>query len=129
MAFMLVTMDVGLTPPIEYMPATANEVYTVGEALKVASGKVTKCSGTNAPAFVCVGPAKDGNVPCVRVQKYMLFYTTLSAAPGEGVTLIPGNKLTIATDGMEVTATTTSGVAEVVAIEGQTVGSGVQVRF
>lgn len=129
MAFKLVTMDVGLTYPIEYMPATANETYAVGEALKIASGAVTKCSGTNAPAFVCVGPAKDGNVPCVRVQKYMLFYTTLSAAPGEGVTLVPGTKVTIATDGMEVTATTTSGVAEIVAIEGQTVGSGVQVRF
>lgn len=129
MAFKLYQMDTGITPPIEYMPATANEVYAVGEALKIASGAVTKCSGTTAPALVCAGPAKDGNVPCVRVQKYMVFGTTLSAAPGEGVTLVPGTKVTIATDGMQVTATTTSGVAEIVAIEGQTVGSVVHVRF
>ena len=129
MAFKLYQMDTGITPPIEYMPATANEVYAVGEALKIASGAVTKCSGTTKPTFVCMGPAENGNVPVMRVQDYMVFGTTLSAAPGEGVTLVPGTKVTIATDGMEVTATTTSGVAEIVAIEGQTVGSVVHVRF
>lgn len=129
MAFKLYQMDTGITPPIDYVPATANEVFTVGEALKIASGAVTKCSGTTKPTFVCMGPAENGNVPVMRVQDYMVFGTTLSAAPGEGVTLAPGTKVTIAADGMQVTATTTSGVAEIVAIEGQTVGSVVHVRF
>lgn len=129
MAFKLYQMDTGITPPIDYVPATANEVFTVGEALKIASGAVTKCSGTTKPTFVCMGPAENGNVPVMRVQDYMVFGTTLSAAPGEGATIKPGDKLTLSTDALQVTATTTSGVATVVAIEGQTVGSVVHVRF
>lgn len=128
--FALSKMKVGLTPPIEYKAATADESYTVGEALKVASGAVTKCTGATKPAYVCVGPANAaGEVPCVEVQDYMEFETTLGVAPTESATVAVGNKVTIHTDGASVTATTTSGVAEVLAIDGQTVGSRVVVRF
>lgn len=128
--FALSKMKVGLTPPIEYKPATADESYVVGEALKVASGAVTKCTGATKPAYVCVGPANAaGEVPCVEVQDYMEFETTLGVAPTESATVAVGNKVTIHTDGASVTATTTNGVAEVLAIDGQTVGSRVVVRF
>lgn len=128
--FALSKMKVGMTPPIEYKTATADEAYTVGEALKVASGAVTKCTGATKPTYVCVGPANAaGEVPCVAVQDYMEFETTLGVAPAENATVAVGNKLTIHTDGASVTATTTSGVAEVLAIDGQTVGSRVVVRF
>lgn len=128
--FALSKMKVGLTPPIEYKPATADESYVVGEALKVASGAATKCTGATKPAYVCVGPANAaGEVPCVEVQDYMEFETTLGVAPTESATVAVGNKVTIHTDGASVTATTTSGVAEVLAIDGQTVGSRVVVRF
>ena len=40
-----------------------------------------------------------------------------------------GNKVTLHTDGLQVTATTTSGVATITYIAGQTVGSLVRVRF
>ena len=77
-----------------------------------------------------MGPVNAmGEVPCVAVQDYMEFETTLGVAPAESATVSVGNKLTIHTDGASVTATTTNGVAEVLAIDGQTVGSRVVVRF
>ena len=128
--FMLSRMLVGNTPPIVYMQPTDSESYQVGEALKLASGKVTLCSGAVAPSHVCVGPIDDnGVVPCVEVQKYMEFETTLAVAPADSATVGVGDKVTQHTDGMQVTATKTSGVAEVTGIDGQTVGSRVTVKF
>ena len=128
--FMLSRMLVGNTPPIVYMQPTDSETYQVGEALKLASGKVTLCSGAVAPSHVCVGPVDDnGVVPCVEVQKYMEFETTLGVAPTDSATVGVGDKVTLHTDGMQVTATKTSGVAEVTSIDGQTVGSRVTVKF
>lgn len=127
--FMLSRMLVGNTPPIVYMQPTDSETYQVGEALKLASGKVTLCSGAVAPSHVCVGPVDDnGVVPCVEVQKYMEFETTLGVAPTDSVTVGVGDKVTLHTNGMQVTAKT-SGVAEVTGIDGQTVGSRVTVKF
>jgi hypothetical protein len=123
-------MLVGNTPPIVYMQPTDSESYQVGEALKLASGKVTLCSGAVAPSHVCVGPIDDnGVVPCVEVQKYMEFETTLGVAPTDSATVGVGDKVTLHTDGMQVTATKTGGVAEVTGIDGQTVGSRVTVKF
>lgn len=128
--FMLSRMLVGNTPPIVYMQPTDSETYQVGEALKLASGKVTLCSGAVAPSHVCVGPVDDnGVVPCVEVQKYMEFETTLGVAPTDSATVGVGDKVTLHTDGMQVTATKTSGVAEVTGVDGQTVGSRVTVKF
>lgn len=128
--FMLSRMLVGNTPPIVYMQPTDGETYQVGEALKLASGKVTLASGAVAPSHVCVGPIDDnGVVPCVEVQKYMEFETTLGVAPADSATVGVGDKVTLHTDGMQVTATKTGGVAEVTGIDGQTVGSRVTVKF
>lgn len=128
--FCLSSMKVGLTPPIEYKTATAGESYAVGEALKQFGGKVTLCSGTTKPEYICVGPANDaGEVPCVAVQDYMEFQTTLAVAPADSATIGVGDKVTIHTDGMQVTATKTSGVAQLVRVDGQTVGSVVVVKF
>ena len=128
--FMLSRMLVGNTPPIVYMQPTDSESYQVGEALKLASGKVTLCSGAVAPSHVCVGPIDDnGVVPCVEVQKYMEFETTLGVAPTDSATVGVGDKVTLHTDGMQVTATKAGGVAEVTGIDGQTVGSRVTVKF
>ena len=128
--FCLSSMKVGLTPPIEYKTATAGESYAVGEALKQSGGKVTLCSGATKPEYNCVGPANDaGEVPCVAVQDYMEFQTTLAVAPADSATIGVGDKVTIHTDGMQVTATKTSGVAQLVRVDGQTVGSVVVVKF
>lgn len=129
MAFKLLKMDVGMTPPTDYVPATAGEEFVLGEALVMKAGAASKCGATAKPTMVCAGRVVNGNVPVTRVQDYMEFGTTLSAAPADGTTIKAGDKLTLSADGLQVTATTTSGVATVVAIEGQTVDSIVHVRF
>lgn len=129
MAFTLARMDVGQTPPIEYLPVTASETITLGEALVLSSGKLTKCGATARPGFVAVGPAKDGEAPVIRVQDYMEFETALAVAPADSASVGVGDKVTLHTDGLQVTATKTSGVAAVTFIAGQAVGDLVRVRF
>ncbi len=130
MGFMLNKMEVGLTPPIEYRAVTANEDVVLGEALALSAGKLTKCGATARPEYVAVGPKDDAGIaPVVRVQDYMEFETTLSAAPAEGVTLAEGTKVTLAADGLQVTATTTSGVAVITWLGGTAAGDPVRVRF
>lgn len=125
--FVCKMMDAGLTAPIEYKPATANETIVAGEALVLTSGKLTKCGATASPAYIAVGPVNaEGMVPCHRVNKGMIWDTMLQAA-GTGLNI--GDKVTLHTDGLQVTATTTSGVAEIVAMEGTAAGSHVRVRF
>ena len=127
MAFMLSRMDVGHTPPIKYLPVTNGETVVLGEALVLSSGKLTKCGATAKPAFMAVGPKNAaGEAPVIAVQDYMTFETTLQAA---GTDLKIGSKVTLHTDGLQVTATTTSGVAEIVRMDGTAAGSTVLVRF
>ncbi len=59
----------------------------------------------------------------------MEFQTTLSAAPAEGVTLAPGDKVTLSADALQVTATKASGVATIKRIDAQAVDSVVIVSF
>ena len=128
MAFLLQSMDVGQTPPIEYLQATADEAVVLGEALATAAtGLLTKCGATARPEYIAVGPQDENDqVPVIRVQDYQVWRTELSAA---GTSLKPGNKVTLDTDGLRVTATTESGVATIVTLEGTAVGDGVRVRF
>lgn len=128
--FLLAKMGVGMTPPIKYRAAKASETITLGEALADSADGLTKCGATAKPDYVAVGPVNsDGEVPVVKVESYMEFETTLSAAPAEGATLTPGTKVTLAADGLQVTATTTSGVAIITRIDGTAAGSAVTVRF
>lgn len=128
MAFLLQNMDVGQTPPIEYRQVTAEEAVVLGEALVTAStGLLTKCGATAKPEYIAVGPQDEKDVaPVVRVQDYQVWETQLSA---EGTSLKIGNKVTLETDGLRVTATTASGVAVIVDMEGAAVGDSVRVRF
>lgn len=128
MAFLMQSMDVGQTPPIEYRQAAAEEAVVLGEALVTnASGLLTKCGATAKPEFMAVGPQDEQDVvPVVRVQDYQVWRTQLSAA---GTSLKAGSKVTLDADGLRVTATTNSGVAVIVDLEGTQVGDSVRVRF
>lgn len=126
MAFLLKISDIPATPPIEYLPATEEETYIVGEALKIASGAVTKAGATDTPTYICAGQPLGIGVPVYRVQKTQTYDTTLAA---EGAALKIGDKVTLHTDGLQVTATTESGVAEIVSIDDTAVGGAVTVRF
>ena len=124
---MLSRMDVGQTPPIKYLPMTDGESVALGEALVLSAGKLTKCGATAKPAYIAVGVKNTaGDVPVIAVQSYMEFGTTLQAA---GDALKKGDKVTLHTDGLQVTATTASGVAEIVSMQGTAAGSYVLVKF
>lgn len=120
------------SPVTMMMPTTASEAYTVGEALKLSSaGALTKASGTDVPEFIScakyTAPATGNKeIQVVKVNPDQLYKTTLAAA---GTSLKVGNKVTIHTDGEQVTATTTSGVAEIVKMYGTASGSEVLVHF
>ena len=126
MSFLRHTMDVGLTPPIEYHPGEAGETIVLGEALTMTAGALTKCGATAKPDYIAVGPVKEGTVPVIKVQDYILFDVPLTVA---GNALTVGSKVTIAATGLGVTATTEGGVATIVKINGTAVGDTVTVRF
>lgn len=95
------------TEAIEYIAGTAAEAIAVGELLKLSSGKLTKASGTDVPEFVSLGAGTGVILPVKRIYEDEVYQTALSAS---GTSLNVGDKVTIASDGLRATATTTSGV-------------------
>ena len=130
MAFKLYKTDVNKVPPIEYLPAGAI-TPKMGMALTMSGGNLAIASGTTVPSYVsmveCESALTAGTViPVIRVLPDMIWETAAQAA----LTSIKlGDKVTLHTDGMQVSATKTNGVAEVVDMDGTNVGSRVLVRF
>lgn len=120
--------NVGNAPEIIQVEATNAEEYKIGEALVLSSGTVTKAGATAVPEYICAEKktAVTGDtVSCYLVEHNQEYETELSASG----TVTPGVKYTLASDGLRVTATSTSGVAEVVQAFGTASGSKVLVRF
>ena len=95
------------TEAVEYIIGTTSEAITVGELLKLSSGKLTKASGTDVPEFVSLGSGNGTIIPVKRIYEDEVYQAPLSAA---GTSLNVGDKVTIGSDGKTATATTTSGV-------------------
>lgn len=111
------------TPPFEYLAGTSQESFSDGEALVLSSGLLTKCGATATPEFICVGAhTGDGasQIPVMRINETLEFETSLAAA---GTSLNIGDKVTLHTDGLQVTATTTSGVFAISRLDGTASGS------
>lgn len=130
MAFLIHSTDDGRVLPWEYLPAGAI-TPKVGMALTQSSGNLALASGTTAPTYISMTERDTACtagdlIPVVRVQKDTVYETTLAAS---GASLKVGDRVTLHTDGMQVTATTTSGVAEIVEIIGTAIGGKVRVRF
>lgn len=130
MGFKIYSVDDGHVPGIEYLAAGA---FTpkVGMALTQTDGLLNVASGTNAPLYISMcekeNPCSVGDIiPVIRVSKDMIFETIFSASAGN---VKPGHRVTLHTDGMQVTATTSGGVAEVIYIDGTESGSMCRVRF
>lgn len=128
--FMIHTTDDGHLPGTELLPASAM-TPKLGMALTMSAGKLAIASGTTTPTYICMCERKEACaagdlIPVVRVNHDMIFETTFSAA---ATSIVPGTKVTLHTDGLSVTATTTSGVAEVVEMLGAASGDAVRVRF
>lgn len=128
--FLNIKTDDGHVAPFEKLPCSAITPKN-GMAMVLSSGKLAIASGTTKPEFICVeehdaAVAADTLVTVVRVDHDTVYQTTLSAA---GTSLNLGDKVTIATDGLRVTATKTDGVAEIVYMDDTATGSMVHVRF
>ena len=128
--FLNIKTDDGHVAPFEKLPCSAITPKN-GMAMVLSSGKLAIASGTTKPEFICVeehdaAVAADTLVTVVRVDHDTVYQTTLSAA---GTSLNLGDKVTIATDGLRVTATKTDGVAEIVYMDDTASGSMIHVRF
>ena len=130
MAFKIYSTDDNRVPGIEYLPASAI-TPKVGMALTQTTGQLVLATGATAPTYISMCE-KDGEctagdiIPVIRVDKDMILETTFAAA---ATSIKLGDKVTLHTDGLQVTATTTNGVAEVVYMDGTASGSMCRVRF
>lgn len=128
MAFLIHTAD---SLPIEYLPCSAI-TPKVGMALTQTGGNLAIAAGTTKPTYISLveksAACSAGDIiPVLRITEEMVFETSFSASAAD---IKLGNKVTLhATSGMQVTATTSSGVAEVVYMDGTASGSMCRVRF
>lgn len=112
--------------PMEYYLGTNDETIVIGEALVLNGGKLTKCGATVVPEFIAMGPTVGGKLPVVRVMEEDTFEAPLSAA---GNALKVGDKVTLSGTGLEVTATTASGVFTITKINGTEIGDTIEGMF
>lgn len=114
-------------PPIEYHDGKAGEEFVCGELLTLGEDGLTKCAPTKSPTHLCVGKRQlNGTVPATRVHPDIEYAGPLTE---DGKALKIGNKVTVSAEATGFTATTTGGVAEIVAMEGTAPGDLVRVRF
>lgn len=131
MGFIPLKNEDGALAPYEYLPCGAI-TPKLGMALTQTNGNLAIATGTTVPTYIsmieCGAAVSAGTlIPVIRVDKGTIYETTLSAA---GTSLKLGSKVTLhASNGLQVTATTDSGVAEIVQMLGTTSGSKVRVRF
>lgn len=129
MAFMLYSSN--HVPDFEYLPCSAI-TPKIGMALTQTTGNLAIATGTTKPTYISMceksAACTAGDIiPVIRIQEDMVFETNFSASASS---IKLGNKVTLhASDGMQVTATTSSGVAEVVYMDGTASGSMCRVRF
>lgn len=115
--------------PFEYYPAGPNQDLVPGTLLVLVGGKLGIAGGTIKPQFIAhhTGTTADGEQVAVeKIKESTIYETTCSAA---FTSIKVGNKVTIGSDGRTVTATTDSGVATVIDIDGTAIGSKILVRF
>lgn len=112
-------------PEPEYLEVTASEAVSLGEALILSGGKLTKATGDNVkPAFIAMADcgASDTKrvIPVCRVEANQIYEVGVTFSE-TAVAIVVGTKLTLATDGLGVTDVTTKGVVTVVdALEANT---------
>ena len=131
--FIPVKNDTGAPTPWEFLPCGAI-TPKLGMALIQTSGNLAIATGTNKPTYISMvekeAACTAGDlIPVMRVEPGTIFETELSAA---GSSLKLGDKVTLhASSGMQVTATKTDGIAEIVEFltDAQASGDKVRVRF
>ena len=127
MGFLIQNVEGGYVPAFEYLPASAI-TPKIGLALKLDTGKLAVASGTDKPEFISMTERDSAGdiIPVIRVTEDITFAVPAQAAQ---TSVNIGTKVTLHTDGMQVTATATSGTAEIVGREGMAAGDIQYVRF
>lgn len=105
--FRLVKILNGRTNQAEPMvfATTAGEAYEIGEALCLSDGALTKASATSAPTYIAIcdmGANQADKLPVYPVSQGMVFECPVT---GDTAALYVGGKVTLAADGLGVTAT------------------------
>lgn len=117
-------------PEPVYLEVTASEAVAIGEALVLTGGQLTKCGATTKPTYMAMGiKAADDpkrELPVCRVEANQVYAVPVTVDPS---TLTVGDKVTLHTDGLQVTATTTAGVATVEDVGDAGAGDEITVRF
>lgn len=113
-----------------HVPVTAGEEYKMGEALVITNGAATKCAATTKPTHMCCrDQAADAKstVTVYPITGTMHFGVPVTAEP---TGLAIGEKVTLSGDALGVSATTDSGVCEIVNLNGaEKVGDEIVVKF
>lgn len=128
MAFIPYSSDDGRVPAWEYIPAGAI-TPKIGLALAYSAGKLAIATGK--PEYICMrdetaAVASGTVIPVIAVSPGIVFQTQNTASLSS---VKEGESVTLAADGMGITATTSSGVAKIVKKHGDAVGSEVLVKF
>ncbi len=84
--------------PMVYLPPTTGESYALGEALQLGQ-TATKCAAAKKPSHICMGAATDRGVPAIPALSTTSFAADYTAKP------TAGTKVTLHTDGLQITAT------------------------
>lgn len=102
-------------PVIKTLPTTASAEYKIGDALVLSAGGLIKATGTTKPEYIAAANYKAPDTAMEPLPVYLITpgmeWETTFAADATAVT--EGSKVTIHTDGAQVTATATGGVAQI----------------
>ena len=121
----------GRVQPWLYLPCGAIKPV-IGMALILSSGKLAAATGTTKPTYISMHASESTltagtPIPVIAVEPDQVFETTCSASLS-GVSI--GAKVTLhASNGCQITGTTTGGVAEILEKDGDAAGSRVRVKF
>lgn len=125
------TNDDGRVQPWQYLPCGAIKP-SIGMALVQSSGNLAIATGTSKPTYISMFEAADtltaGTlIPVIAVQPDMYFEVPNQASLAD---VAIGTAVTIHTDGCQITATTSSGVAVIVdKVDGSGTGNPTIVHF
>jgi hypothetical protein len=119
------------SPFVNFLLMTDAEGCTKGQALVLSSGRLTNCGATTTPQYIAqktvdAATSSTEYVPCIMVTEEQVWKSKANATVAS--TLV-GAKVTLHTDGLLVTATTASGVFEIVSTDGATDGGVVKGMF
>ena len=108
--FRLYDTEITSVEPFMEIAKTSMESYELGEALKVADGAVTKCGPTDKATYIYMGEKGDQAIvmPVLATRRFEVPYTALPTV---------GKKVTLHTDGFQITSTDTGGVFDVVSVD------------